>query len=78
MSNGALSPSTAASTKNNHRKSMDKGEKEKDIREKERERDKSAHNHDMSSDSIKCPSNKYSHTNGSVHHGDIEIIERLG
>jgi hypothetical protein len=56
--------SQSSATKNNHRKSLDKGE-----------RDKCAEAENKSSLSEKAV--KYSHTNGSIH-TELEFIERVG
>ncbi|PSN57045.1 Macoilin, partial [Blattella germanica] len=57
----APAPQTST-TKNNHRKSLDKGEKDKCVEVENKSSEKSA---------------KYSHTNGSIH-TELEFIERVG
>lgn len=53
-----------STTKNNHRKSLDKGERDKCVE---------AENKSTSSEKAV----KYSHTNGSIH-TELEFIERVG
>lgn len=67
ISNGVAHHTAPASqtsaTKNNHRKSLDKGERDKCVE---------AENKSLSEKAV-----KYSHTNGSIH-TELEFIERVG
>lgn len=64
------SQSQNAATKNNHRKSMDKGEKQEEQHNK--------HNVTNASQSEKNDK-RFIHTNGNaVNHSDMQFIERVG